>query len=353
MHIASKLRLDFNITTLTFADKYPERDLANVMTRGEFETVLRRINLELAARLHENAESIRRWFKIVGVSSIFLVGILLLPVLLHKSGHQAKLLSDFQDDVKEYLYKLNKKKYLKRKIEWKLIKDKRDKNSNKDIVNPESQLRIELIYESNTSKMINKRISMVQMTDGQQSTITTPQLTPTGKSSTGTQLISGTHMTTTENSQTNEDEEKAVDSDYSDESAIPKTSVFSTREDEQEDKTGEKGSSSTTNTSKRKHHRHHHRDNSGNSKKENKSDEHSTDLFDKHALLKELGRETRTVRSSVAVPSANKGGGGYRNNEEDDEKAQNTKKKVDRWKGMPVQPANLRSGKSHRGELPS
>lgn len=178
MHIASKLRLNFNITTLTFADTYPEEELSAVITREEFTTIMHRINVEMAHDLHENSKDIRRWFKIVGISSIFLVGILLLPVLLHKSGRQTKLLTRFQENVKEYLYRLNKKKYLKRRIEWKLIKEdhsstsatssalafasKNQRRSRVDAINPASQLRLEVIYESDASRMLNRRITILR-----------------------------------------------------------------------------------------------------------------------------------------------------------------------------------------------
>ena len=66
------------------------------MEPQEFKKILDRINLEIAHELHENAKAIRFWFKVVGISTIFIVGILLFPILLQKSRKQSKLLAKFQ-----------------------------------------------------------------------------------------------------------------------------------------------------------------------------------------------------------------------------------------------------------------
>jgi hypothetical protein len=161
MHIASKLKIDFNIHTLSFAEKYPKEELEDVMKEEEFQAVLQKINEELAAELHHNSKALKKWFDITKVLLFFVVGIALLPVVLHKSTKQAKLLTEFQDATRDYLYKINKKKFLKRKIEWKLVKDKK-RARGKDAVNPESQIRLEIIYESSTSKELTEQFRDAQ-----------------------------------------------------------------------------------------------------------------------------------------------------------------------------------------------
>lgn len=164
MHIASKLKIDFNVDTLTFSDTYPEHELKDAVTEEEFKAILQKINVELAAKLHKNSESLKKWFRTTKYLCLVVVGIFLLPVVFHKSSKQTKLLTEFQDDVKDYLYKINRKKYLKRKVEWKLVKDKRRAKS-KDAVNPESQIRLEIIYESSTMMGASDQYDIEEMED--------------------------------------------------------------------------------------------------------------------------------------------------------------------------------------------
>ncbi|KAM0682816.1 hypothetical protein MDAP_002052 [Mitosporidium daphniae] len=187
MHIASKHRMEFNITTLTFDDTFP-LELREVMKPQEFKKIVDRINSELAQDLHKNAKEIRFWFKVVGLSMIFIVGILLFPVLLQKSRRQSRLFVEFQEKVNHYLQSLNKK-YLRRNIEWKIVKLDKEKsgdhqgnsyldnrtgasqhqNSNNhrksvtvEMINPSAPMRLEVVYESEKSRQINRRISILQ-----------------------------------------------------------------------------------------------------------------------------------------------------------------------------------------------
>lgn len=151
MHIANKVRFDFDTHDFTFHSKFPDGEIREVMSQDEFDDIMNKINVEFADKLHQNALEIQKWFKIVGFGSMVIVGIFFLPVLMSKSSKQSKYLAEFYDDVKEYLYRQNKKKFLKRKIEWKLIKDKKLAKG-KDAGNLEAQMHVEIIFESTLAR---------------------------------------------------------------------------------------------------------------------------------------------------------------------------------------------------------
>lgn len=157
MHVANKQRLDFDTNDFTFNNKFPEGEIREVMTQEEFDYVINKINVEFAKRLHENALKVKKWFKIVGYGSLIIIGIFFLPVLMSKTNKQRKLLIEFYDDVKEFLYRQNKKKYLKRKIEWKITKEKRLAKGT-DAGNLDAQMHLEIVFESSSSRQQTERI---------------------------------------------------------------------------------------------------------------------------------------------------------------------------------------------------
>lgn len=151
MHIANKVRFDFDTNDFIFNNKFPDGEIREVMSQDEFDDIMNKINIEYANKLHKNAVAVKKWFKIVGYGSLVIVGIFFLPVLISKSNKQSKYLSDFYDEVKEYLYRQNKKKFLKRKIEWKLIRDKKLAKG-KDAGYVEAQMHLEIIFESSSAR---------------------------------------------------------------------------------------------------------------------------------------------------------------------------------------------------------
>jgi len=157
MHIANKVRFNFDTHDFTFNSKFPDGEIREVMSQDEFDDIMNKLNVEFAEKLHRNALEIQKWFKIVGFGSLVIVGIFFLPVLMTKSNKQSKYLTEFYDDVKEYLYRQNKKKFLKRKIEWKLIKDKKLAKG-KDAGNLEAQMHVEIIFESSSARRETENI---------------------------------------------------------------------------------------------------------------------------------------------------------------------------------------------------
>lgn len=146
MPLANKYKLAFNIQELTFEDTYPE-ELGTSVCPEEFDAVLRTINSELALKIQKCNRSIKKWMKIVGITSLFIIGIFLSPILLTKVSRQKKYLEEFWEKVKDYLYHVNKKTYLKRGVEWRLEQDKQQIKG-RDAVNPLATYRIVIICET-------------------------------------------------------------------------------------------------------------------------------------------------------------------------------------------------------------
>lgn len=154
MPLANKYKLTFNAQELMFDDTYIE-ELSESVYPEEFDAVLRTINTEHAMKIQKCNRSIKKWMKIVGISSIFIIGILLSPILLTKVSNQKKNMEAFWEKVKDYLYHVNKKTYLKRGVEWRLEQDKRQIKG-RDAVNPLAAYRLVIICEPSRRRSMNK-----------------------------------------------------------------------------------------------------------------------------------------------------------------------------------------------------
>lgn len=142
--VAKRYKIRFEENSLRFSETYPDA-LKGVLPVPEFDSVIRKINEDLSADVQVRGKKVKRWAYICLVTSIVMAGLCLTPVLFVQTRRQRRELKQFWERVRTYLGEVNRKTYLKRNLEWKLVEDRR-KLKTRDVVHPLLMYKIELVH---------------------------------------------------------------------------------------------------------------------------------------------------------------------------------------------------------------
>lgn len=142
--VAKRYKIRFEENALQFSETYPEA-LEGVLAVPEFDSVIRKINEDLTMEVQARGKKVKRWAYICLGLCILLAGLCLTPVLFVQTRRQRRELKHYWERVRAYLGEINRKTYLKRNLEWKLVED-RHKLKTRDVVNPLLAFRIELVH---------------------------------------------------------------------------------------------------------------------------------------------------------------------------------------------------------------
>lgn len=142
--VAKRYKIRFEENALRFSETYPEA-LEGILAVPEFDSVIRKINEDLTMEVQARGKKVKRWAYICLGLCILLAGLCLTPVLFVQTRRQRRELKHYWERVRAYLGEINRKTYLKRNLEWKLVED-RHKLKTRDVVNPLLAFRIELVH---------------------------------------------------------------------------------------------------------------------------------------------------------------------------------------------------------------
>lgn len=144
--IAKRYKIKFDETKLNFSENYPQA-LQGALSLAEFDSVIRKINEDMTMEIKDRNKKVKKWSLITLAACVVIAGIALTPVLFVQTRRQKKELKQFWERLRNYLGEINRKTYLRRNLEWKLVEDRR-KLKLRDVVNPLLAYRMEIIHRT-------------------------------------------------------------------------------------------------------------------------------------------------------------------------------------------------------------
>lgn len=165
--VAKRYKVKFEEGNLRFSEAYPNA-LEGVLPLAEFDSVVRKVNEDMTVDIRETNQNVRKWAIATISLCIVVVGLFMTPVLFVKTRRQKQQLKEFWERLRMYLGEINRKTYMKRNLEWKLVEDKR-KLKGRDVVNPMFAYRIEIIHripKTKTTKPAESEMSMSAVAAG-------------------------------------------------------------------------------------------------------------------------------------------------------------------------------------------
>lgn len=142
--LAKRYTIKFEDSDLCFSETYPP-GLEGILSVVEFDSVIRKINGDMTLDIREAGKMVRKW-AIVSLSlCLVIIGFALTPVVLVKLSKQKRELRRFWECLRVYFGEINRKTFMKRNLEWKLVEDKKQLKG-RDVVNPLFAYRIEIIH---------------------------------------------------------------------------------------------------------------------------------------------------------------------------------------------------------------
>jgi hypothetical protein len=148
--ISVRHKVRFDEGKLAFSETFPQ-GLEGTLPLAEFDSVVRKINEELTAEIRATQKNVREWAIVTMSLCIVVIGLFLTPVLFVKTSRQKRQLKEFWERLRAYLGEVNRKTFLKRNLEWRLVEDTK-KRGVRDVVNPEFAYRIEIVHRIQKSK---------------------------------------------------------------------------------------------------------------------------------------------------------------------------------------------------------
>lgn len=186
--LAKRYTIRFEDSGLRFSETYPP-GLDGILSVAEFDSIIRKVNEDMTLDIREAGRMVRKW-AIVSLSlCLVIIGFALTPVVFVKLGKQKRELKRFWERLRAYFGEINRKTFMKRNLEWKLVEDKK-KLKGRDVVNPLFAYRIEIIHRKPRVAR-SRTASTVAAMGGDASTISTmssaysPRTSTIGESSTG------------------------------------------------------------------------------------------------------------------------------------------------------------------------
>lgn len=147
---AKRYKIKFEETRLQFSERYPEA-LSDVLPLAEFDGIIRKINGDMTQEIRTQQKKVHKWSAICIGLCILVAGVCLTPVVFVQTRRQRKKTKAFWERLRTYLGEINRKTYLKRNLEWKLVEDKA-KIRKRDVVNPLLAYRLEVVHRTQKSK---------------------------------------------------------------------------------------------------------------------------------------------------------------------------------------------------------
>ncbi|PJF19549.1 hypothetical protein PSACC_00640 [Paramicrosporidium saccamoebae] len=152
--IAKRYKVRFEEKDLRFSEAYPV-ELEKVLPLAEFDSVVRKVNEDMTVEIRDTNENVRTWAMWTLGLCFVAVGLFMTPVLFVKTRRQKQELKDFWERLRIYLGEINRKTYMKRNLEWKLVEDKK-KLKGRDVVNPMFAYRMEIIHRTPKTKSMKQ-----------------------------------------------------------------------------------------------------------------------------------------------------------------------------------------------------
>lgn len=121
-----KYRITLEDRELRFREEYPEY-LRDALPAAEFDGVVRKLNAELEARVFRSAERMRRWCILCISLSLVAMGVLGIPACLVAISKFRRRMRHFWEQTRVFLLELNSKVYQRRRIEWRIVENKRNR----------------------------------------------------------------------------------------------------------------------------------------------------------------------------------------------------------------------------------
>jgi hypothetical protein len=135
---------------MLFDATYPPA-LAPVLPLEEWEGLMRHLNTDLNQHIQRSLTNLHSWTTGLLASSTLLVGIFIVPVVWVKTSRHVRAMKAFWEEVREYFGEVNKKTFIRRGLEWKVVEE-RKKQAKRDCYNPVYLMRVELVWRQNVVK---------------------------------------------------------------------------------------------------------------------------------------------------------------------------------------------------------
>lgn len=145
-----KFKIRFDSHQMLFDDTFPP-ELQPVMPREEWEGLMRHLNTDLNQEVQESITDLHSWTTGMLSSSAVVVGVFVVPVVWWKKHKHLHHMEEFWKQVKQYFSDINKKTFIRRGLEWKVVEERR-KQSKRDCYNPVYLMRAELLWRQNVVK---------------------------------------------------------------------------------------------------------------------------------------------------------------------------------------------------------
>lgn len=142
---AKRYKINFDHQTLTFDETLPE-GLNDLIRPEEFDAILRKINTELNQEALEACRKMKRMGTVYGPLSLAFIGLLLTFNMARRARRCRKALLTFFKNVEDLLNEWNKKTFLRKKIDWRLVQDKKYIRG-RDAANPFFAYRIDILHK--------------------------------------------------------------------------------------------------------------------------------------------------------------------------------------------------------------
>lgn len=176
-----RFKVRFDSVGMTFDEHYPE-ELAPVLPPEEWEGVLRHLNTDLNQVVQQSMADLHAWTTGMYISCVFVVGVFVIPVVWVKKSRHQHAMEQFWKEVREFFTEINRKTFIRRGLEWKIVEDRR-RMKKRDCYNPVYLYRVEVVWRKNVAKS-RRELAREAAVARARGTTTTPSTSGSGGPST-------------------------------------------------------------------------------------------------------------------------------------------------------------------------
>lgn len=145
-----KFKVRFDSQKMLFDTRYPE-ELTPVLPREEWDGILRHLNTDLNQSVQSSISNLHSWTTGMLASCALIVGVFIVPVVWVKTAKHERLMQTFWQDVRDFFTEINRRTFIRRGLEWKIVEDRR-RMRRRDCYNQMYLYRVELMWRKNVAK---------------------------------------------------------------------------------------------------------------------------------------------------------------------------------------------------------
>jgi hypothetical protein len=143
-------KIKFDSIKMLFDTTYPE-NFRPVLPEEEWEGIIRHLNTDLNQSIQSSMADLHAWTTGMLISCAAVVGVVIIPVVWVKTSRHQRAMEVFWKHVKEFFTEINRKTFIRRGLEWKVVEDKRTMRK-RDCYNPVYLYRAELVWRKGVTK---------------------------------------------------------------------------------------------------------------------------------------------------------------------------------------------------------